>query len=65
MPGIHKSEDGKKLMEFYRMDGVRDLEPMKARAAFAKALMLEDAAGSTTEAAEKLLEQAIALQAAE
>jgi hypothetical protein len=41
------------------MEGVRDLEPMKARGAFAKALMIEDEAGKTTPEAEHFLDQAI------
>lgn len=58
MAGI-KGATNKRIMEFYRMEGVRDIQPMKARAAFAKALLLEEQAGQTTEEAETLLDQAI------
>jgi hypothetical protein len=51
----------KKIMHYYKLDGVRDLEPMKARGMFAKALMVEDAAGHTTPEAEELLDMAIAV----
>lgn len=47
------------IMEYYRLEGVKDLKPMKTRAAFAKALMLEDKAGKTTPEAEEQLELAI------
>ena len=59
MVGIRKEDGGKKIMQFYRMEGVRDLTPMKARGAFAKALMLEDEAGQTTPDALAQLELAI------
>jgi len=46
-------------MDFYRLDGVKDLKPMKARGCFAKALVLEHLAGETTPEAEEQLELAI------
>lgn len=46
-------------MSFYREDGVRDIEPMKARGYFAKALAAEANAGKTTPEAEQLLDEAI------
>lgn len=49
----------KKIMYYYKLDGVKDIEPMKSRGLFAKALMVEDAAGHTTLEAVDLLEQAI------
>lgn len=50
-----------KIMYYYKLEGVKDIEPMKARGMFAKALMLEDEAGHTTPEAEELLEAAISL----
>lgn len=50
---------GKAIMAYYRQKGVRDLKPMKARAQFAKALMIENVAGKTTPEAEEALELAI------
>ncbi len=48
-----------KLMDYYKLDGIKDLRPMKVRGLFAKAMMLEDRAGKTTPDAEEALEQAI------
>ena len=50
-----------KIMSYYKLEGVKDLKPMKARAHFAKALMLEDEAGKTTLEAEEQLDLAIKL----
>ena len=47
------------LMDIYKLEGVRDLKPMKARGFFAKALLLENLAGKTTPKAEEQLELAI------
>jgi len=47
------------LMDYYRLPGVRDLKPMKARGYFAKALLLENLAGKTTPKAEEQLELAL------
>lgn len=47
------------VMDYYKLKGVKDIKPMRARAHFAKALMLEAAAGKTTPEAERVLEQAI------
>lgn len=47
------------LMDIYRLDGVRDLKPMKARGYFAKALLLEHKAGKTTPEAQEQLDLAI------
>lgn len=46
-------------MHFYREEGVKDIEPMKARGYFAKALAAEANAGKTTPEAEQFLEDAI------
>lgn len=59
MAGFKKETDGRKIMEFYKLPGVRDLKPMKVRGHFAKALMIEAAAGKTTPEAEKELDIAI------
>lgn len=59
MPGFKKGTGGRKIMEFYKLEGVRDIKPMKARGHFAKALMIEDAAGKTTPEAEEQLDFAI------
>ncbi len=48
-----------KILDYTKMKGVKDLQPMKARGYFAKALLLEDRAGKTTPEAEKALELAI------
>lgn len=48
-----------KLMDYYKLDGIKDLRPMKVRGLFAKAVMLEDRAGRTTPEAEESLELAI------
>lgn len=48
-----------KLMDYYKLDGIKDLRPMKVRGLFAKAVMLEDRAGKTTPEVEEALEQAI------
>lgn len=50
----------KKVTDFYRLDGVKDIQPMKARGHFAKALMLEHNAGETTPEALEALDKAIA-----
>ena len=47
------------LTVYYKLEGVKDLRPMKVRGNFAKALMLEDQAGKTTPEAEAALEEAI------
>jgi len=47
-------------MDFYKLPGVKDIHPMKARGAFAKALALEANAGETTPEAEEQLDLAIA-----
>ncbi len=47
------------LMDIYKLEGVRDLKPMKARGFFAKALLLENLARKTTPKAEEQLELAI------
>jgi hypothetical protein len=52
----------KKVTDFYKMEGVADIKPMKARGYFAKALMLEHNAGKCTPEAEAALDQAIAAQ---
>lgn len=52
-------EQQTKLMDYYKLEGVRDIKPMKARGLFAKALMLEDRAGKTTPEVEEQLELAI------
>jgi hypothetical protein len=53
-------KDGKyTAIDFYRQEGVKDIVPMAARGAFAKALAVEANAGKTTPEAEKFLEQAI------
>lgn len=49
----------KELLAIYKQVGVKDITPMKARAAFAKAIMLENEAGKTTPEAEKLLNEAL------
>ena len=59
MPGFKKGTEGSKIMQFYKLDGVRGITPMKARGHFAKALMLEDAAGKTTPEAEAELDKAL------
>jgi len=46
-------------MDFIKLPGVRDLEPLKARGMFAKALAAEANAGHTTPEAEGFLEEAI------
>lgn len=50
---------GKKITDFYKLEGVKDIQPMKARGLFAKALMLEHNAGHTTPEAEEALDEAI------
>lgn len=50
----------KKVTDFYKLDGVKDITPMKARGFFAKALMLEHNAGETTAEALVALDAAIA-----
>ncbi len=50
----------KKVTDFYKLDGVKDITPMKARGFFAKALMLEHNAGKTTPEALEALDAAIA-----
>ncbi len=52
-------KSGSLIMKYYKLEGVRDIRPMKARGYFAKALLLEDAAGKTTSEAEEQLEIAI------
>lgn len=47
------------LTHYYKLEGVKDLRPMKTRGLFAKALMLEDQAGKTTPDAEEALKLAI------
>lgn len=47
------------LVQYTKLDGVKDLYPISARAAFAKALMIEDAAGGTTPEAEAKLDEAL------
>lgn len=48
------------VMDYYKLEGVKDLKPMKARAHFAKALMLETVADKTTPEAKEQLELALA-----
>lgn len=55
-----RDQPSKIVMDYYKLSGVKDLKPMKARAHFAKALMLESVAGRTTPEAEEQLELAIA-----
>jgi hypothetical protein len=47
------------IADYYKLDGVRDLKPMRARGLFAKSLMLEFEAGKTTPEAEECLELAV------
>ena len=51
----------KSIIKYSRLDGVKDIQPIQARWSFAKALMLEDAAGETTPAALEQLDKAISL----
>ncbi len=49
------------LLQVAKLQGIRDIVPIKARAKFAKALMIEDEAGHTTAECDALLQEAIAL----
>lgn len=49
-------------MDFYKLPGVRDLTPMKARGNFAKALATEANAGHTTPEAEAQLNLAVKIE---
>ena len=47
------------VKDFYKQDGVKDIQPMKARGLFCQALVAESNAGHTTPEALVLLDKAI------
>ena len=48
-----------KVMDYFKIVGVKDIYPIKARGAFAKALFLEDQEGKTTPQAQEQLDKAV------
>lgn len=55
-------KDDTNVVALYKLDGVKDIKPMKARGNFAKALAEENRHGHTTPEAERLLQEAIAAE---
>jgi hypothetical protein len=47
------------IKDFYKLPGVNDIQPLKARGEFARALAIEHNAGRTTQAALDALDKAI------